>query len=339
MSQRPLFRKEVLEKKINTNYGTVSINLPIRYSVIAVSLTLFIVALIIFVAKGEISEKYTVRGYINPEKGIANIYPFKDGVILKQAVSLGDVVHEGDVLFIIDSSIYPADNSNDNATINNLLLQQNTISNEIALKNEKVSSLKKLLDNQYVPLTTYNDAYQELLELKNNKYELELEIVKYNQDKSFSLRSPSDGVVTNILHTAGQFAQQNRSLAQIMALDSTLVAELYVPVEQSGFIKIGDQILIYYDAYPHARFGSYKATIEEISKTILTDNDESTPIAIGGPYYKVRARLQQISVNLYGSKKNLQQGMTFSAVIVGPKRTILQWILDPLFSFYGSMFV
>jgi membrane fusion protein len=44
-------------------------------------------------------------------------------------------------------------------------------------------------------------------------------------------------------------------------------------------------------------------------------------------------------MTIYGEKKKIKHGMTISAVVVGSKRKLWQWILDPLFSFYGDLLV
>ena len=84
MKQRPLFRTEALEKKVNTYYGVVCINLPIKYQVVTIGMGLLTAMLIAFIMMAEVSEKYTVQGYINTSQGIASVYPKKPGIIIKQ---------------------------------------------------------------------------------------------------------------------------------------------------------------------------------------------------------------------------------------------------------------
>ena len=88
---------------------------------------------------------------------------------------------------------------------------------------------------------------------------------------------------------------------------------------------------MHYDAYPHEHFGSYKATIKEISRSITTDKEEENPISVGEPYYKVTAALEVKELNQHALKLRLQQGMTLRAVIVGAKRKLWQWLFKPLF--------
>lgn len=116
-----------------------------------------------------------------------------------------------------------------------------------------------------------------------------------------------------------------------------MVARLYIPSKNIGFLKNGNQVIIKYDAYPSQRFGFYKAFIKEINLTVLTDNKEDKPIRVGEPYYKVKADLEIPYVNLYGKKETLSHGMTLTAVITGEKKKIWQWIFDPIYSYYGEV--
>ena len=136
-----------------------------------------------------------------------------------------------------------------------------------------------------------------------------------------------------------QYTNLSKPLLKILPSHADLMASLFVPVKHSGFLHHKNKVIIRYDAYPNARFGSSIAEINEINRSIMTDEEEDKPIRIGEPYYKVTATLDKQVVSVYGATKNIQQGMTISAVIVGSKRKIWQWILDPLYSFYGGVFL
>lgn len=338
MENFSLFRKEVLKKKLHTEYGTVCINTPTKYSFIAVFLTIFVTCLLLFINFTKITEHYPVKGYINSYNGIANVYPLKIGLITSQYVKAGDKVEKGDILFVVDTSISSAKKSSDEDIIKNLLLRKKALQAEIKIDSDKLASLKELLDSGYVSLNNYNDSYKELLELQDKEKIIDLEIIKYRDSNSYSLRANTSGIVTNVLLSKGQFVNPSNVLAQIKPINSELFAELYIPVEKAGFLNIGNAIFINYDAYSSSKFGRYKGIIKEISESILTDKDEIKPVIIGKPYYKARAYLEEQTINFYGKKKHIQQGMTITAIIDGQKRTILEWMLDPLFIFYGKYF-
>ncbi|KTC96424.1 HlyD family secretion protein [Legionella feeleii] len=338
MNDKTLFRAEVIESKKNQNYGFVSINTPVSYRFIAIGSMVIILLIVLFIVFAEFSEKIIISGYLDSTKGIARVYPKINGVIIQSYRHQGDKIKRGENLFLIDTSYTGVYKSQDHELFKSLKKNKEFVKKEINYKNQYLHALKKLLEKHYISWTTYNEKQEELIEIENKKTLIELEMIKYRQGKSYSIRSPIDGVVSSIIYKKGQYTNLSKPLAKIIPSDTDLVAELFIPAKKAGFLSKENKIIIRYDAYPYERFGTYKATIKEISQSIITDEEEEKPILVGEPYYKITAELDRQFVTVYGAEKRLQHGMTFSAVIVGQKRKIWQWILDPLYSYYGVLF-
>ena len=62
---------------------------------------------------------------------------------------------------------------------------------------------------------------------------------------------------------------------------------------------------------------------------MLTDEDEEKPFRVGHPYYKATVLLEEQAIVLSGKARPLQQGMTLSAIVDGPRRKIWQWVVSP----------
>ncbi|MBA3536846.1 MAG: HlyD family efflux transporter periplasmic adaptor subunit [Tatlockia sp.] len=174
------------------------------------------------------------------------------------------------------------------------------------------------------------------MELENKIKGAEYELLKFKESRHQLIQSPIDGIVTNIFFRQGQRVQPSKPLVQIIPSDSNFVARLYIPSRDIGFLNVGQQINIKYDAYPSQRFGFYQATIKEINHTILTDDKEDKPIKVREPYYKIKAEIKAQYVKVYGKEVALSHGMTLTAVIRGEKKKIWQWVIDPIYSYYGD---
>lgn len=332
------FREEVFENKKNKNYGSVSINTPLQYIVLTIAFTAIVILIILFLIFAEFSEKFIVSGYLNSTKAVARVYPKMNGVIIHSYLHLGDKARKGDKLFLIDTS-YGLYKNKDHEIFDHLQKGKESIEKEISYKIRHLHALKKLLQKKYISVTSYNEKKEELIELENKRNLIDMNIIKYKQSRSYIIRSPIDGIISSVIYKEGQYTNTSKPLVKIIPDDSDLVAELFIPAKKAGFLNKSNKIIIRYDAYPYERFGTYKATINEISQSIITDDEEEKPILIGEPYYKVMAKLDKQYVMVYGEEKNLQQGMTMSAVIVGSRRKIWQWVLDPLYSYYGMSFL
>lgn len=339
MDEKSLFRSEVFESRRNRNYGSVLVNTPVHYTVLTSVFSVLVGLIFLFLLLGEFSEKFIVKGYLESTKGIARIYPNKNGIIAKCFIKQGDKVKSGDKLFLIDTSNDGLRKNHQHGVLSQLQKKKMSLENELRYKKRHLQTLKSLLLKKYIPLATYHAKHDEVVSIENQLNGVDIDIINYKHNKSYVIHSPIDGVISSVIYQEGQYTNLTKPLMKILPSPSDLIAELFIPVRQSGFLQHNNQVIIHYDAYPYARFGTSKASIQEISGSILTDNEEEKPIRIGEPYYKVSALLDKQFITVYGKDKKIQHGMTISAVIVGSKRKIWQWILDPLYSFYGGIFI
>jgi membrane fusion protein len=327
-----LFRKEAIENRLSRNLGTTRINVPLNYQLACILSVILLAVITVFFCFAQISERTYIRGYLDSDVGIITVNSEAGGIINQSGIEEGKHVKKGDTLFIISSS----HREKTKALIENLSQRIANLKHESQLKKEHYHALEQLNKNKYISTFTLKNSESELLELTNKIKSENLELIKYKQSQYQLIKSPVDGVITNIFYKQGQIVEAAKSLLQIIPDNSTLVVRLYVPSKDIGFLKNRNQVIIKYDAYPSQRFGFYKAFIKEINLTVLIDNKEEKPIRVGEPYYKVKAELEMPYINLYGKKEPLSHGMTLTAVITGEKKKIWQWVFDPIYSYYGE---
>jgi membrane fusion protein len=139
------------------------------------------------------------------------------------------------------------------------------------------------------------------------------------------------GHVLAIPVAEGQALASGATVAIVSARGGHLEAELYAPSRSAGLIKPGDEVRLMYDAYPYVRFGSALGTVTSISRTILAPSDIAVPgIQISQPVFRVRVALARQSLRADDQDIPLQPGMLLTGNIVLDRRTIFQWIFDPL---------
>ncbi len=338
MTHRVLFRKEVLDARKNRSHGNVFINTPVNYKLLTIGISVFMISLLWFISCAEFSEKYVVKGYLESTKGVASVFPIKQGVIETCFVKQGDLIKKGDPLFLVNIQGNNLDSKNHGRVLQKLMIKKKLINESLGYKQKNVEKLKKLLQKNYISSAEYHLKQDELVSLLYQKNTLEMELIHFKNNKSYMILSPVDGTVASVIYHEGQSTKEAKPLLKILPGQSTLVAELYIPVPYSGFLTLEDEVIVRYDAYPYAHFGVSKARISEIGHSILMDDeDDNKPIRIGKPYYKVTALLDRQFVTAYGTDRKIQQGMTISGVIVGVRRKIWQWMLDPIYRFYGEM--
>jgi membrane fusion protein len=107
-------------------------------------------------------------------------------------------------------------------------------------------------------------------------------------------------------------------------------AVLLVPSRAAGFIRPGQVVRLRYEAFPYQRFGSHLAVVSNVDAALLLPGDVDLPGVVQEPVLRVRARPLQGYVAAYGQRVPLRPGLAFDADVLLERRTLLQWLFDPL---------
>ena len=92
-----------------------------------------------------------------------------------------------------------------------------------------------------------------------------------------------------------------------------------------------------FDAFPYQRFGFVKGEVESIDKALLAGDAVGVPMQLNEPVYRVRSELITQEVEAYGDNFPLKSGMLLEADIVLDSRSLLEWLLDPIYSLNGRV--
>ena len=98
-----LFRQEALEHQRQKLYGTILLARPLSFTVLTALFVAIAFAVVAFFFLFGFSRKATVPGVLLPDQGLVRIYPTQAGVVVERKVSDGQVVSQGDVLFVLSS--------------------------------------------------------------------------------------------------------------------------------------------------------------------------------------------------------------------------------------------
>lgn len=157
------------------------------------------------------------------------------------------------------------------------------------------------------------------------------------------ISAAADGVVGTVNAQTGQFVEPSQILTSILPKDSELIAQMYVPSRSIGFIKVGDEILLHYQAFAYQKFGHAKAKVISIAKVPMAGQEipaigtVSPNEQLGNePLYIVRVSLDRQFVQAYGENLPLQSGMLLEGDILHETRKLYEWVLEPLYSITGK---
>ncbi|MBV8591980.1 MAG: HlyD family efflux transporter periplasmic adaptor subunit [Acetobacteraceae bacterium] len=197
--------------------------------------------------------------------------------------------------------------------------------------NRQLSDLQSKLTEARSTLEQLPTATAEKIQpLRNELSTAEQRIAEIQGRRAYVLRAPITGRVSMLQATLGQVADPRRLQLEIVPADAILQAELFVPTRAAGFIKPGQEVRVLYDAFPYQKFGTYKAHVTRVSRTILTAADTAAPVPIKEPAYRVTAGLERPDIEAHGETIPLQAGMQLRADIILDRSRLMSWLIAPL---------
>jgi membrane fusion protein len=154
--------------------------------------------------------------------------------------------------------------------------------------------------------------------------------------RSQFVTAPVSGRVAALPVMSGQTISSGSTIAVIVPEGSRIEAELLAPSRSIGFIKPGQDVNLILQAFPHQRFGTLAGTVRTVSSTVLAPNEVTIQgLDIKEPVFRIRVSLSRDSMQAYGENIALQPGMLVSAEVVFDRRSLLQWLFDPIYAVRG----
>jgi membrane fusion protein len=153
---------------------------------------------------------------------------------------------------------------------------------------------------------------------------------------TFSIVSPRDGVIGNIAPIVGDQVEPSYPLLKVLSPEQRFEVHLYVASRAVGRLKIGQIVLLSFDALPSELYGRLRGEVASISAEAITIRNDSATGAGQEPVYLVKATIDKRQF-LGSVFSRLRSGMGVSAKIVTGEKTLLARLLSPLESFEGRL--
>ncbi|MBJ9966155.1 HlyD family secretion protein [Burkholderia seminalis] len=249
----------------------------------------------------------------------------------------------------------------DGATRYRRLLAQDYISKDQAQQREadlldQQSKLNGLLRDRASTLQSLTEASNELsglgfkqqnqlAQIDRNVIDVDQNLIESEAKRRIVVTAPEAGIVTAAIADVGQSVDTSRPLASVVPGGARWQAHLFVPSTAIGFVRVGEPVLVRYQAFPYQKFGQYAATVVSIARTALSAAElanDGGPAATPGEgrdatFYRVIVALDAQHVTAYGAQQPLQAGMTLQADILQERRRLYEWVLEPLYSLTGKL--
>ncbi len=186
-----------------------------------------------------------------------------------------------------------------------------TLQDRISVNEQKIAEI----DSQITQRILEND--RQLSELNSQLAQLK-QSVKYQ-----ALTAPVSGTVFNLkANQAGYVANSTEPMMEIVPEDD-LIARVFIPSKDIGFIKVGQKVDVRIDAYSFSEFGDMEGTVTAISTDALPPDEIYQ-------YYHIPAEItlerQQFVVD--DVPLAIRSGMSLNANIKLRKRRVITFFTD-----------
>ncbi len=164
-----------------------------------------------------------------------------------------------------------------------------------------------------------NEVEAELKRLKTSQTHLK------DQVSRTEVTSPVEGTVNQIfINTLGGVVKPGMDLIEIVPSEDMLLVEAKIKPSDIAFLFPGQKAIVKFSAYDFAIYGGLEGEVSHISADTITDEE-------GESFYLVRIKTKDTSLGSKQKPLEIIPGMTTSVDILTGKKTIMDYLLKPIF--------
>lgn len=355
-----LFRQEVVDRQTERLRGALLLSQPLPHTLLTLFLAGLVVAALVFLIRHDYVRKQSVQGVLVPDRGLLELRAPAAGSLAAVHVGADAWVEAGARLFTVrlDHTLAGegavTEQLLDETRVQEAALRQQMHElEELALNEQRLLAVRvaaleraaNLRDRALLAAADYDAVYAQWLqqqntlgrlslqqaELRSQAAELQKQQVRMTAEQGTTVLAPASGRIATVLGREGMSVAAGEPVLALLPEGALLQAELWLPSSASGFVNPGQRVNLRYEAFPYQKFGVQRAHIVEIAESALAAR-AGTP-----PLFRALATLERQDILAFGAPRPLRPGMTLSADIVVDERSLLEWLLEPLFSIRGKL--
>jgi membrane fusion protein len=163
---------------------------------------------------------------------------------------------------------------------------------------------------------------------------LNQQLADFDSRKETLVVAHASGTLVGRTAEVGSVVSSGSHLVSILPAGPIAEVQLFVPSRSVGFVRVGTQVNVRFDAFPYQKFGQATATVSQIGAAPMLKSEIPFTLAAGGEdYFRIFAALDRSSVKAYGEDLPIQNGMRFEADMILEKRKVYEWIIEPVLGF------
>ncbi|MDW3095556.1 MAG: HlyD family type I secretion periplasmic adaptor subunit [Gammaproteobacteria bacterium] len=204
--------------------------------------------------------------------------------------------------------------------------------------NANVAVAKEAINEAQDSLSEIENKFIEQIKLETGSVaaeiaELKEQLIKFgDRVDRLHIRAPVSGYVTNLaVNSIRAVIEPSQILLEVVPVDKELIVESRVSTQDIGHVHVGQEAVIKVGSYDPQRFGVIEGEVDRISPSTYLDEENQ-------PYYKAQIILAKKYLGPKPGKYKLIPGMTVTADIRTGEKTVLDYLLKPVYRGFQNAF-
>ncbi|QKC85262.1 HlyD family type I secretion periplasmic adaptor subunit [Mesorhizobium sp. NZP2077] len=153
------------------------------------------------------------------------------------------------------------------------------------------------------------------------------------------LKSEADAIVQSVAKVSvGSVLQSGDRLITLVPANAQLEIETNIVGRSSGFVHVGDPVVIKFDTFPYSQYGLAHGTVRAVSPDSFSAREQardpnsslSMLPADAEPFYRTQISIDQVALHGVPAGFAVSPGMPVTADVKVGRRTVLKYLLGAM---------
>ena len=300
--------------------------------IILATIALFLVIFIIWANLATLEKVIRGEGKVVASDKNQVIQNLEGGIVKEIYVRAGDIVKKGQALLKLDDMVYSSELDASQKQLTNLKSEISSLQISLNLIKEELEILEPLVEQgaesrmELIRVMQREASAKSDLARKQTDMESLQERIPSLQDRvnRTLVSSPKDGIINRlVITTTGGVADPGSALAEIVPLNEDLIIEVEISPKDIAFILVDQRAIVKLTAFDFSKYGSLHGKVLTVGADSIQKDD-------GSRWYLCEIAVPVNGITSLGKTITILPGMVAQVDIVNGKRTVMNYLLEPV---------
>lgn len=133
------------------------------------------------------------------------------------------------------------------------------------------------------------------------------------------------------VNTNNEVIEPGQTIMELVPVGKALIVESRISTGDVGHVRMGQRVDVKVTSYESMRFGTVTGTLERVSASTYLDANRQ-------PYYRAEISLLRDYLGTDPTRHRIIPGMTVQADIITGRKSVLDYVLKPVYRGFQTAF-